>query len=214
MEEPVALDQCPNRLGLRPKIFPFGAPTGNGLDGESLSFGPLLVKIRYLVGKQADCELVYPTDFNELVLCSSGLLFGVVSTIGAAAASSSVHQIVFGLFAGLMFLLAAFAGRKTRKVLRHGRMPLMRLDRDGLQSAAASLRWVDVEYVELRSYGDGNDMAIFALRRDVQPLAGNIGYDKLRGPRVKGPTLKLDPWPDGQDAPRLERWFPGPIVHN
>ena len=149
-------------------------------------------------------ELIYVTG-NAVGYLIIGFVVCVATAIAAATHSSTAARL---------FLLALSAGGLAQAVINgreiHRRIPLMRLDPEGLQAAVACLRWADLERIELKSDADDSHVTtIFVLRRESQLLPGVVGYNQSRGPSIKGQNLELYDWGDKRT---LEHWFVGPIT--
>jgi hypothetical protein len=87
----------------------------------------------------------------------------------------------------------------------------MRLDRDGVQAAAASLRWADLDRIEIKSDADdAHRTTVFILRNDAQLQPGGAGYNTSSGPKIKNSNLELYDW---SEESTLAKWFTGPITH-
>jgi hypothetical protein len=149
-------------------------------------------------------QLIYGTQ-NQISYLIIGLLVGVGFGISAATSSSTGGRLILGAIAAAGFAQAVSQGREARS-----RRPLMRLDRDGVQAAVASVQWADLERIEIKSDAeDSHRTTIFVLRNDAQLQPGINGYNTSSGPRIKGSNLELYDW---SDESTLKRWFRGPIV--
>jgi hypothetical protein len=125
-------------------------------------------------------QLIYGTE-NQIgyLVIGIGVCLGFSYT--AATTSSTGWRALWALVAAVGLVQA---GAKARELRRH--MPLMRLDRDGVQAAAACLRWADLDRIEIKSDADDSHATtIFILRLGAQLKPGTAGYNTHTSKKFK-----------------------------